>query len=686
MARKMPAYAAAFAFAFGALTFYISPTLGAADIKYGADTNWAATGGADDESGFSRLDQINPATVNRLKLAWSLDLDGETTLEATPLAVNGVLYFTGSSAKVYAVDAKTGKLLWRYDPESWREAPNKLQYSLPVNRGCAYLNGLVYVATVDGRLIALDGKSGSVRWTERFIPKDSKLVSTGAPRAFNGKVIIGTSAGAGERGYIVALNAETGKELWRFYAVPGSPEQNAGNAAMEMAAKTWTGEFWKVGTDGTPWNGLTYDPELDRIYIGTGNSDPYDPEIRSPGGGDNLFLASIVAVDAKTGKYIWHYQVNPREAWDYKATMNMILATVTIDGRPRKVLMQSPTNGFFYVIDRDTGKLISAEKTGKVTWASRIDLRTGRPVEAPNIRYEKGESLFWPSPFGTHNWQAMSFSPKTRLVYIPYMQIGVRFTRSTAPLGGESGGMVTNIAMDPVLADKEDGTGKLLAWDPVMQKARWSAPLPAMWNGGTMATGGGLVFQGDGDGNFSAYDAGVGKKLWSFKTGLGIVGAPISYALDGKQYVSVLVGYGGGVGVWSKYFNRGWKYGQQPRRMVTFMLDGKAKLPETAPPDFSVNALDEPGLVIDKAQATTGSQIYGGRCAFCHGKNMQGAGAPGPDLRESGIALDQAAFQEVLLKGALVSRGMPVFADLSPAQANALRMYIRQQARAALKK
>lgn len=686
MARKMPARAAAFALVSGALTFYISPTLGAADISYGAGANWTATGGGDDESGFSRLDEINPATVDRLKLAWSLDLDGETTLEATPLAVNGVLYFTGSSAKVYTVDAKTGKLLWQYDPEGWQEAPQKLQYSLPVNRGCAYLNGLVYVATQDGRLVALDSKSGSVRWTERFIPKNSKLVSTGAPRAFNGKVIIGTSGGGGERGYVVALDAETGKALWRFYTVPGSPEQNAGDPAMEMAAKTWTGEFWKAGTNGTPWNGLTYDPELDRIYIGTGNSDPYDPEIRSPGSGDNLFLASIVAIDAQTGKYIWHYQVNPREAWDFKATMNMILSTVTIDGRPRKVLMQSPTNGFFYVIDRDTGKLISAEKTGKVTWASHIDLRTGRPVEAPNIRYEKGESVFWPSPMGTHNWQAMSFSPKTGLVYIPYMQLGVRVRRSDAPLGGESGGMITNIILEPVSADKEDGKGKLLAWDPVTQKARWSVPLSTFWNGGTMVTGGGLVFQGDADGNFSAYDAGIGRKLWNFNAGLGIVAAPISYTVGGKQYVSVLVGYGGGIAYWSEYFNRGWKYGHQPRRLITFTLDGKAKLPKTAPPDFTVSPVDEPGLVIDEAQATIGSQIYGGRCSFCHGKDLRGSGAPGPDLRESGVALDEASFQEVLLKGALTERGMPMFADLSSSQVSALRMYVRQQARAALKK
>ena len=378
----------------------------------GTSADWPNHGGAADESGYSQLDQIKASNVERLGLAWSLDLPDEVTLEATPLAVDGVLYFTGSYAAVYAVDGVTGKLLWKYDPQTWKHNPAKMLLSFAVNRGVAYADGRVFAASLDGRLIALDAKSGKLLWSVQTIDPRSMETMTGAPRTFNGKVIIG-NAGAdfGMRGYVTAYEAATGKQAWRFYTVPGRPEQNKGDPAMERAAATWSGEYWNTGTGGTVWNGMTFDAELNRIYIGTGNGAPYDVEKRSPGDGDNLYLASIVALDADTGKYVWHYQANPREAWDYKCTANIIMATLQIDGKPRKVLLQAPTNGFFYVLDRETGKLISAEKTGKVTWAERIDLKTGRPVEAKNIRYETGDLEIWPSPIGAHNWQAMSFSP-----------------------------------------------------------------------------------------------------------------------------------------------------------------------------------------------------------------------------------------------------------------------------------
>jgi quinohemoprotein ethanol dehydrogenase len=330
----------------------------------------------------------------------------------------------------------SGKLLWKHEARVWEYNAAKMKYIFPLNRGCAYADGRVFSATTDGRLLALDAATGKLIWSVETVARDDKRYITGAPRVFNGKVIIGQGGGdSGSRGYVTAYDQRTGRQIWRFYTVPGSPEENQGDPVMEMAAKTWNGEWWKTGTGGTVWHGMTFDPEFNRVYIGTGNSGPYDPEKRSPGGGDNLFLASIVALDADTGRYVWHYQVNPREAWDYKATAGMISATMTIHGKPRHVLMQSPTNGFFYVIDRETGKLISAEKTGKVTWAERIDLGTGRPVEAKNIRYETGESVIWPWTGGTHNWMAMSYNPATRLVYIPYMQLGFRFTRAP-PMAG----------------------------------------------------------------------------------------------------------------------------------------------------------------------------------------------------------------------------------------------------------
>jgi len=652
------------------------------DAMAGAEAQWTAPGGAADESGYSRLDEINTANVDQLGLAWSLDLPGEASLEATPLAVGGVLYFTGSLANVYAVDAASGKVLWTWDPQTWKYHPDKLNFAVyPVNRGLAYDNGRIFGAAIDGRLYALDAKTGELDWIVETIPQGAYNTSTGAPRTFDGKVIIGNGgADIGARGFVTAYDQVTGRQVWRFYTTPGAPEENRGDPAMERAAKTWDGEYWKTGTGGTAWNGITFDPGQKRIYIGTGNGGPYDPATRSPGNGDNLYLASIVALDAGTGKYVWHYQVNPREGWDYKATANIIAATLEIGGKLRKVLMQAPTNGFLYVIDRETGKLISAGKYTKVTWADHIDLATGRPVEAPDIRYEKGSTVMWPGSIGGHDWQAMSFSPRTGLVYIPAMQVGTEFAKGRMLPGGYgAGGLSMAWRLD---GDPGDGKGSLVAWDPVRQQARWTVQHDTLWNGGTLATAGGLVFQGTADGWISAWDAGTGKRLWRFSAGLGIIAAPMSYSLDGKQYVSVLVGYGGSAAAVSQLMHVGWNYRKQPRRLLTFALDGTAKLPETSPASMTVNALDDPSMVLDPAAVATGSQLYM-RCLGCHGRAAQAAGGPGPDLRESPVMLDPEAFWSVLHDGTLLDRGMPRFASLTHEQAMEVRAYIQAEARKA---
>ncbi|TAL02953.1 MAG: PQQ-dependent dehydrogenase, methanol/ethanol family [Rhodospirillaceae bacterium] len=651
------------------------------DAGVGTSANWAAPGGATDEADYSRLTEIRTGNVSRLGLAWSLDLPGEVSLEATPLAVDGVLYFSGSYAVVYAVDATSGQLLWKYDPQTWKHSPAKMNLGWGVNRGVAYENGRVFVAAMDGRLIALDAKTGKEIWVQETIAPGLLNSSTGAPRMMNGKVIIGNGgADLGARGFVSAYDAATGKFLWRFYTAPGSPEENKGDPAMEAAAKTWTGEWWKTGTGGTVWNGMTFDPEANRIYIGAGNAGPYDPAVRSPGGGDNLYTSSIVALDANTGKYIWHYQENQRDSWDYKATPNIVLATLNIDGKPRKVLMHAPTNGFFYVLDAETGQLISAEKTGLVTWAKRIDLKTGRPVEEPNIRYETGLSEMWPGTIGGHNWQAMSYSPRTGLVYIPVQQIGTRFSRGKQ---AENAFNIMGLMVEPVIKYKNDGKGKLLAWDPVTQKLRWSVQHEQLWNGGTLATAGDLVFQGTADGWFSAYDGRSGKRLWRFNAGLGIIAAPMSYSVNGKQYVSVLVGYGGTTAPLGNLMNVGWKFGAQPRRLLTFVLDGKTKLPPTAPPDMKVHALDDPALVLNEADVDAGRALFI-RCATCHGVGLQGTGSPAPDLRESGIALELDSFSQLLKSGALMEQGMPRFEMLTDQQISQIYAYIRAGAREAL--
>jgi quinohemoprotein ethanol dehydrogenase len=644
-----------------------------------AAANWLGHNGSADESAYSRLDAINTGNARKLGLAWSLDLPGESSLEATPLAVDGVLYFTGSYAAVYAVDAVTGKLLWKFDPETWKHAPEKLPLSLPVNHGAAYADGRVFSASLDGRLNALDARTGNVLWSVATVPASGMKSVTGAPRTFNDKVIIGNAgADMGERGYVTAYDAATGRQVWRFYITPGTPQENKGDPAMERAAATWSGEYWKTGTGGAVWDSMTFDPDLNRIYLGTGNGGPYDSDQRSPGNGDNLYVASIVALDADTGKYEWHYQLNPRDCWDYDATQQMILADLVVAGERRKVLMQAPKNGFFYVLDRRTGKLTSAEKIGKVTWAERIDLATGRPVEAANVRYQTGDATVWPSSIGAHSWQSMSFSPRTGLVYIPYMQLGSRFHKGQ-PLPGVV--FFGGLSIGLVKSEAQELRAALLAWDPVKQKPRWSVPLETIWNGGTLATAGDVVFQGAADGYFTAYHAVTGERLWRFNAGLGIIAAPISYLAGGKQYVSVLVGYGGSAAIGGEPMQVGWKYGLQPRRLLTFSLDGKAVLPQTAPRDLSIKALDDPSLQLNDADVQAGHSLFNLACAVCHGLNLRAAGGPGPDLRESGVALTEEGVWSVVHDGRLISRGMPRFEALPRQLVRQIHAYIRAGAR-----
>jgi quinohemoprotein ethanol dehydrogenase len=677
--------ASAFVAVFACRLLSSSPALAAPAVAsaIGSGAEWHNVNGDSNETGYSRLDQITAANAGRLGLAWYLDLPGEASLEAAPIEVDGLLYFTGSYATVYAVDAAGGRLVWKFEPKTWEHNPTKMNYGFGANRGAAFANGKVFSAALDGRLFALDAKTGRMIWsTETTDPKGGQTV-TGAPRVFDGKVIVG-QAGAdfGMRGYVTAYEQETGKQVWRFYVVPASPEANKGDPAMEAAATTWNGEFWKkTGGGGGPWDSITFDAELNRIYVGTANASPYDAEARSPGGGDNLYTASIVALDADTGKYVWHYQINPRDSWDYDCTQQMTLATLTIDGKHRKVLMQAPKNGFFYVLDRQTGKLISAEKLGKVTWADHIDLATGRAVENPNIRYETGQSIIYPFNSGLHSWMRMAYSPATGLVYVPTMQMATRFRRGE-PEDNDFNVLGLNVAS--VGSDPGDGKGTLVAWDPVAQKARWRVPLDALWNGGAVSTAGNVVFQGAADGWFSAYDARDGARLWRQSVGMGIIASPMTYSVRGRQYVAILAGYGGSAAVLSDIMNVGWKY-TGPRRLLTFALDGKAVLPPAAPPTLKVNAQDNPAEALDPKQIAVGKAMYMA-CAACHGRNVVGAGGPAPDLRESPIPLSAAAFSSVIHDGTLIERGMPRFATFGKPEIEALRQYIRSRARAELAK
>jgi quinohemoprotein ethanol dehydrogenase len=647
--------------------------------------NWATYGRTFDESHYSPLTGIDAGNVGRLNLVWSLDLDVNNP-HSTPLAADGVIYLAAGYSIVHAVDAKSGRLLWRYDSEVAKYAGVKLRTGWGI-RGLALWKDRVLVGTHDGRLLALDAKRGRLLWTAQVLdPKDGTFIS-GPPRVFKGKVIIGFGGAdfMPVRAYVDAYDVATGKRLWRFYTVPGDPARGFEDEAQAMAAKTWSGEWWKLGGGGTVWNAMTYDPEYNRVYLGTGNGGPWNQRLRSPGGGDNLFLCSIVALDADTGQYVWHYQTVPGDVWDYNSSMDMTLATLNLGGKPRKVILHAPKNGFFYVIDRDDGKLISAEKIGKVTWAERIDLATGRPVEAPDARYPDGPVTLWPSFQGVHNHSAQSWNPKTGLTYVPTIELPITFNAvgvdpdnwRPIPYSAEFAGMASGGDGDP---PADAGTSRLIAWNPVTQREAWSQPTPGAFNGGTMTTAGGLVFHGTADGYLHAFDATRGAELWKFYAGGAVMGSPITFMADGRQYVSVTAGpmNGSFAGFGSLSAQFGWNMRTTPKRLLTFALDGKAALPPTPPP-ARVVPLDPPDWRLDDALVQRGLRQYV-RCMLCHGTGAV-AGGTAPDLRASPVVLDFAAFAAIVRDGGLESRNMPRFVELTDEELRALQHYIRHRAR-----
>ncbi|MFA7602690.1 MAG: PQQ-dependent dehydrogenase, methanol/ethanol family [Novosphingobium sp.] len=658
-----------------------SPEAQLADDSDGRD--WPGYGRTYGQQHYSPLAAIDQTNVGSLGLAWSMDLPlGNTATQ--PIAIGGVLYFATGLSVVHAVDAVSGKLLWRYDPEVGKVAGLNLRAGWGV-RGLAWWDGRIYVGTQDGRLIAIDAKTGKPVWAQQTYDKNMAAYISGAPRVLGGRVLIGFGGSSGvSRGYISAYDARTGKFLWRFHTVPGDPAKGFENEAMEMAAKTWSGEWWKFGGGGDVWNSIAYDAQSDTVYFGVGSPYPYSHKLRSQGKGDNLFLESIVAVDGKSGAYKWHYQTVPGDTWDFDATMDIQLADLEIDGKPRKVLMQAPKNGFFYVIDRTDGKLISAEPYVTVTWATHIDKQTGRPVEVPGARYEDKPARVAPTPLAAHNWLPMAFSPKTKLAYIPAVEFSVVFSQPSPdwqPATDRNTDAGANIVGGPLVGEKPPA-GMLIAWNPVTQKPAWKIDHPTYINGGVLATGGDLVFQGTVDGLFKAYSAGDGKQLWSFDTRAPMIASAITYQAGGKQYVTVLTGLGmaypmnaavlGGPAME--------KYGLDPRtqarRVLTFAIGGKAALPprQTAPAP-----LPDPDFRPEPARFMPGAMAFSRHCLNCHGSLAVGS-SQGPDLRRSPIPLDKAAFEQVVRGGALEVQGMPGFGELSDAKLEDIRYYLRARA------
>ena len=642
--------------------------------------NWMSYGRTYDEQRHSPLTQISTDNVDELGLAWSFDLNTSRGVEATPLVIDGVMYTTSAWSVVYALDAKTGALLWEYDPEVPKAWSANACCDV-VNRGVAAWNGKLFLGALDGRLIALDAKSGTVAWEVNTIDKTKPYTITGAPRVVKGNVIIGNGgAEMGVRGYVSAYDAETGEMAWRFYTVPGNPADGFENDTMEMAAKTWNGEWWAIGGGGTAWDAMAYDPELDLLYIGVGNGSPWNQELRSPGGGDNLFLSSIVAVRPDTGDYVWHYQTTPGESWDYTATQHIILADLTIDGNLRKVLMQAPKNGFFYVIDRETGAFISAEAYAEMNWATHVDPETGRPVEVPGARYRETGFLAYPSGYGGHNWHPMSFNPKTGLVYIPAIDIPAAFSQDK-DFGLRK--MLWNTGTSALDAPLPDDTatreatrallkGQLVAWDPLAQKEVWRVQHKGPWNGGTLSTAGNLVFQGTANSRFVAYRADTGDELWAMEAQTGIVAAPMTYEIDGEQYVAVNAGWGGVFGLAAGFYVQP-ESQTSANRILVFKLGADKTLP---PLDIIAPEWPEPPEQTASAEAIgQGSDLFAQYCQFCHGVSAVSGGMV-PDLRFSAY-LGAEDWDDVLIGGLLKDSGMIGFGEMMTAdEAQSIRAYV----------
>jgi alcohol dehydrogenase (cytochrome c)/quinohemoprotein ethanol dehydrogenase len=668
-----------------------------ADASKGS-TQWITYGGNYEETRFSPLKQIDTTNVGTLGLEWFADYDTNLQQTGTPLYIDGVLYVSTAWSKVYAFEAKTGKQLWKFDPRVPGEWAVKVCCGL-VNRGIAAWNGKIYVGTLDGRLVAIDAKTGKPVWDESVIDKSQRYSITVAPRVVKGKVLYGPSGGEfGVRGYIAAVDAETGKEVWRFYTVPGDPSKPQENAALEKAAKTWgKGDWWKIGGGGTVWDAIVYDQVNDTIIFGTGNGTPWNARARDETGGDNLYLASIIAVKADTGEYVWHYQTVPSDTWDYDAVSPMMILNLKFGDADRRVIVQPNKNGMLYVLDAASGKLISSDAFTTVNWNTGIDMKTGRPKVVKEARYAGGSWNLAPGVQGGHGWHSNAFSPDTGLIYIPtqraYFPL-VEAPYTVSAVGYNLGIDFTAPATYYLKHPKEPSTfvGFLQAWDPVTRKMVWesqtNAPSPgdaasggltggglaggASGNGptgGAMATAGGLVFAGTGaKGDFNAYDARTGKVLWTFKALTGVLPGAITYELDGKQYIAASVG-GNQAGPNADYF------APNHSRMLVFALGGKATLPPVQP--YTIPPLNPPAQTATADVIAHGGEMYTKYCSTCHGQNGQARAGLFPNLMRTPLLHTQEGFDQVVLGGARTEKGMVSFSSvLQPADAAAIRAFV----------
>jgi quinohemoprotein ethanol dehydrogenase len=638
--------------------------------------NWFLKGGNFRGEHFSPLTEINDKNVATLGLAWSTELPVPDGIAATPIVVDGVIYLSGAYSVVFAINAADGKVLWTYDPDvRGRQADDPgLSWPARANRGVAVWQNKVFVTTADCWLIALDAASGKKVWSEQTCDPEDDFAITDSPYVGGDKVFVGNGGSETHkktRGYVSAYDQAGGKLLWRFYIVPSDDPAENDTAALKMAYKTWPKEtLAEFGGGGHSWNEMTYDPQSKLLFFGTSGAYPYIHNRRSPNGGDNLFLSSIVAVHADTGEYAWHYQTVPEDSWDFNATMNIVLADLTIDGKKRETVLIAPKNGFHYALDRLTGELLTAGKFAKVNWATHINMETGRPVLDPAGEYfnaGEGETrVVWPNMWGSHSWNPMAFHPQLGLSYVPVVDVPSVFKSD-----GKGDFLDDNVVFTEV-----DGAphspGKLVAFDPVSQSIRWTVDHPLPYNGGVMATAGNLVFQGNAEGDFVAYAADTGTRLWSVTTGSSINAAPSSFSMRGKQYVLIPVGSGGGVQFFYPQMHAT-DNANGPTRLLAFSLDGNSDLPMAA---VSARPLPEqPELDASAETIELGKTLYSGYCKFCHGfGGVARAGGSVPDLRYSTTEVHQT-WNGIVIGGARRANGMPSF-EIDVEQAEAIRLYL----------
>ncbi|MFC3052890.1 PQQ-dependent dehydrogenase, methanol/ethanol family [Kordiimonas pumila] len=675
-----------------------APTTNAAQTT----VEWATVGGTEMAQRHSPLAQINKDTVTDLGLAWKFDdfiVRGRVHRgnQGTPLVVDGVMYFTGPWSVVYAVDAVSGKELWVYDPEVEGGWARKTCCDVN-NKGAAIEGDTLFVGVVDGYLDAVDIKTGERKWrTDTLIDRTRSYSVTGAPALANGNVII--SHGGSDmdiRGYISAYNQKTGALVWRFYTVPGDPAINGDETPdITLARETWGDQArWDLGLGGGAYDSIVYDPELDIVYAGTSNGVPHPTWLRDPvNEGDNLYLSSIVAIDNKTGRRVWHYQTTPGDSWDFGSTQNMIMATLNIEGKDRKVIMQAPKNGFYYVIDRATGELLSADKFTTVTWATHVDMATGKPVLDERLDFRDEATIIWPSVSGAHNWQPMAYSPVTGLTYIPALEAPMKYV-AYSKVDYKPGSLNEGKGppLMPPFADEGDDKlagvndfaprmeSVLKAWDPVAQKVVWQSKPQTWWSGGILSTEAGLIMQGAVDGIFRVYDAATGAVLKEINTGIAMLAPPMTYMIDGIQYVAVLGGLGGSESAYFPDESAAKKY-ENPETLFVFKLGGTDV---TMPPAKTWPA-EEPLPAMTTASAEViarGEELFfeNGNCARCH--SYRGSEGSYPNLWNMAPATHEN-FKNILLGGAYSYAGMASFADLlSEEDAEAIHAFLIADAHA----